>query len=391
MDEADAFGGLGGLGDSSGDAQSMALLQAMGGIQEAGMRRHASPIGAIADTLAPLLAAPIQARQMEQQNALQSLLLRAKIVDLLRGSGGISPEEAALKTAQAKEAEASAAEKTGRAEYSKKLLENILGGGGGMGGSDLKGMKPSINFGTSGPSVSYRSDVMSPEALQQRKDIMSAGAAQSLEGKKAFENFKQSLPPKMTQKQQDAIEAGHTLISMLDEIPGVVKDLPTDIDRAGLAREAAKYQGRSEHPLAANAITGLTGGLINADTDPRLDPYFATVGQAQAALASFNLTGMRGGWNTLKWLNVHFPGWGDDAATVERKAKFLSSNKGVVKKKIEFLQGRIQKAAEAAGQIGGEPVGDSVRVKVRGPNGQEAYMLIDPETGESSVDPENAE
>lgn len=115
---ADLFGFLGGgqdpgLGDLGGishrDATTLSLLQALQGMSEAGTRRTATPIGSIAQTLAPLLMAPIQARQVEQESALKSLLLRAQVARALGGGRAArTPEQVDLDKARADEARARA-------------------------------------------------------------------------------------------------------------------------------------------------------------------------------------------------------------------------------------------------------------------------------------------
>lgn len=65
-----------------GDASSLALLDAMGGIERAGYERSASPAGAIAKNLIPLFGAIIQSRAMERQAQLQDLMLRMKMGQL---------------------------------------------------------------------------------------------------------------------------------------------------------------------------------------------------------------------------------------------------------------------------------------------------------------------
>jgi hypothetical protein len=106
QDPADMLGG-GGVGLSHGDAMTLSLLNAMQQQAQAGTQRTASPIGSIAQSLGPLLAAPIQAQQMEQQSMLQGLLLRAKIASLL-GKDQADPADAAYKTAQTRNLNAEA-------------------------------------------------------------------------------------------------------------------------------------------------------------------------------------------------------------------------------------------------------------------------------------------
>jgi hypothetical protein len=106
QDPADMLGG-GGVGLSHGDAMTLSLLNAMQQQAQAGTQRTASPIGSIAGALGPLLAAPIQAQQMEQQSQLQGLLLRAKIASLL-GKDQADPADAAYKTAQTRNLNAEA-------------------------------------------------------------------------------------------------------------------------------------------------------------------------------------------------------------------------------------------------------------------------------------------
>lgn len=109
-EEEDPFGGI-----SSKEANVMSLLEAMRGVQEAGMRKTASPIGSIAQALIPIFAAPIQARQMEQKSQLQSLLLRAQLAKLLQGSSR-DPDEIDLNKAKADQARATAEEKRAAAK-----------------------------------------------------------------------------------------------------------------------------------------------------------------------------------------------------------------------------------------------------------------------------------
>lgn len=383
--------GLAGL--DPGEARSLALLDAMGGIERAGYERSASPAGAIAKNLMPLFGAMIQAKAMERQSALQSLLLQA---ELAKGMG--DPEMRAAKIRQLEaltsQEQSLAEERRGKAasrEKQQQLIDKLLAGGEGMAGAAAPtGMKPSITMGPEGATVRYSSDVLSPEALQQRKEIQAAGAGTRLESAKQLETWKQQHP-KLTQRQLDALDAGNSLISILDEIPAAVESIPKDMTRGKLALNASKYQARAEHPVVSNLITGITGGMLSSDTDPRLDTYFSTVGQAQQALTTFGLTGLRGGYRTLQWLQVHFPGWGDDPATVQRKSAFLSSNKGIVRKKVEELQNAIRNAASIAQEMGGEPIGDRVRLKARNKKtGQEQYIEYDPATGETSIPEENA-
>jgi hypothetical protein len=121
QDPADMLGG-GGVGLSHGDAMTLSLLNAMRQQAQAGTQRTASPIGSIAGALGPLLAAPIQARQAEQQSMLQGLLLRAKIASLL-GKNGADPTEDAYKQALTRKTNADAAgleaQQTAAAEYQK--------------------------------------------------------------------------------------------------------------------------------------------------------------------------------------------------------------------------------------------------------------------------------
>ena len=74
-----------------GQARALALLQAMGPMQEAGLQRSASPAGAIAKNLIPLFGAMIQGKLMEQQAAAQQqtevlkrLLLESQIAKAQR-------------------------------------------------------------------------------------------------------------------------------------------------------------------------------------------------------------------------------------------------------------------------------------------------------------------
>jgi hypothetical protein len=65
--------GLGGI--DPGEARALALLQAMGPMQEAGYERSASPAGAIAKNLIPLFGAIIQGQMLEKQAAQQQEML----------------------------------------------------------------------------------------------------------------------------------------------------------------------------------------------------------------------------------------------------------------------------------------------------------------------------
>lgn len=70
------FGGDTGIGSGdSGEATALALLNAMGPMQQAGLERSASPAGAIAKNLIPLFGAIIQGKLMEQQAAQRQELL----------------------------------------------------------------------------------------------------------------------------------------------------------------------------------------------------------------------------------------------------------------------------------------------------------------------------
>ncbi len=111
---ASLFGGDGGImpkAMDSREASTMSLLQAMQQVQEAGTRRTASPIGAIAQALIPIFSAPIQARQMQQESALKSLLAKATIAKALSGLQGNvrGPEQVDLDKARAEAARAQAA------------------------------------------------------------------------------------------------------------------------------------------------------------------------------------------------------------------------------------------------------------------------------------------
>lgn len=373
-------------GADSGEATALALLNAMGPMEQAGYERSASPAGAIAKNLIPLFGAIIQGKAMEKQAQLQDLMLQMKMAQLAGDPEKRAAEIAHLRSLAASE-QSLAEERKGKASYREKqqqLVDRLMSGAGET-GQAAGGLRPTITMGAEGPSVTYKSDVMSPEALQQRKEIQAAGAATTLSREKNFETWKQQHP-KLTQRQLDALDAGNSLLSILDEIPQAVAGIPKDMSRSQIATQASKYQARAEHPVITNALTGITGGIISADTDPRLDPYFSTVGQAQQALTTFGLVGLRGGYRTLQWLQVHFPGWADDPATVMRKAAFLESNKGIVRKKVEELQNSIKNAASIAQEVGGEPTGDTVRLKVRNKKtGQEQYIEYDPATGSTSV------
>lgn len=75
-----AAGGLG-SGDS-GEATALALINALGPMQQAGLERSASPVGAIAKNLIPLFGAIIQGQMLQKQSEQQAELLgleKAKI------------------------------------------------------------------------------------------------------------------------------------------------------------------------------------------------------------------------------------------------------------------------------------------------------------------------
>jgi hypothetical protein len=74
-----------------GESQSLALLQAMGNVGQAGMQRTASPIGAISQGLMPILGAMIQAKALQaqsQQQAQMQELQKLNLLSLIASRGG---------------------------------------------------------------------------------------------------------------------------------------------------------------------------------------------------------------------------------------------------------------------------------------------------------------
>lgn len=141
------LGGLGGL--SHQDATTLALLKAMQNQADVGTRRTATPLGSIAQNLIPLFAAPIQARQLEQESALKTLGLKLKLAELLSRD---NPDKVASETkksaAEARLAEARAAgleaQQAAYADYQKDpaaFLQKLT--------AAAKGQAASGDFGTS--------------------------------------------------------------------------------------------------------------------------------------------------------------------------------------------------------------------------------------------------
>src|SRR5512143_2972623 len=92
-------GGMSGM--DSGDASALALLDALGPIQEAGLQRSASPAGAIAKNLIPLFGAIIQGQLLQKQSEQQAEILgleKAKLQAEIAKAGG-DPEKRAAEIA----------------------------------------------------------------------------------------------------------------------------------------------------------------------------------------------------------------------------------------------------------------------------------------------------
>jgi hypothetical protein len=266
QDPADMLGG-GGVGLSHGDAMTLSLLNAMQQQAQAGTQRTASPIGSIAQSLGPLLAAPIQARQMEQRSQLQELLLRAKIVELLGKDKADDPAKAAADLAKTQAETARINEEVKYRQNPLGAFRAMLGQGGaasagtsdtgagplpGLGGTraagapnSLAGMRPRFEMGVTGPNISFSSDVMSPEKFAQEQKLANMRADESIRKttaeldrkEQAARNIQlrekapqyinpdtlESAPPGMTIG--DATDKGYITVdkTQLGALPGIVQ------------------------------------------------------------------------------------------------------------------------------------------------------------------------
>src|ERR1044071_5620976 len=172
------------------------------------MQRTASPIGSIAQNLIPLFQIPLQAKAMQQQQALEKLKILAQLSAI---QGKTDPEKRAAEIAKLK---AETDKTRGEADYRQMLLKNpmiaqILSGQGGEGTPSAGGMKPKVTLGITGPGISYSSDVLSPEALAQKKEIAAASSGQTLQREKALAKYKATeLPAKPPTQERQTVEAG---------------------------------------------------------------------------------------------------------------------------------------------------------------------------------------
>lgn len=379
------------------DPQAAATLGALGGLRgldEAGFRRTAGPMGSIAQNLIPLVQAYQQSKVAESQAILNQLLVQAQLMK----SGG-DPEKRAAEIEHLKalaSSETALAEKRkGEGAYrdaqQKRLDELLQGQAGGAPG----GMKPTVTYGASGPSISFKSDVMSPEAFRQQKELAGMRSGETLEREKALATFKKSLPPNMSDKDIGIIASGKTLLSLMDSADQAINSLPKDISSSYYKRQAFKYQKRAENPAATNFLEGYSGGMFNFDSDPRLDPIFSWIGQVKSALMSFNLSGQKGGIQLLQYLSDHFPGYGDNPAQAQRKLQNLKQDKGVIQQRINDMLDLLQKkgtmlnapGAVEAPDAGGPGVAWMGRPYVL-KNGEKRMVWLNPDTGESKDLPE---
>jgi hypothetical protein len=360
---------LGGLSES--DARNLSLIQAIQQTQKAGLQRTATPIGAIANALLPLVVAPIAARQARMESMKGALPILLQLAEM-RAKAEDRPLERRTKEAQASKAEQEAA-------WKKKLIDMA-------GGAMPEGMEVT-GYGVEGLQIG-RGRLLSPEEEAQQMRIYGAkteGSSKMQEDRaKRLEVFKRSLPPAMGERAKEAVTSGRTLLELLNDAEAKIASIPKDISDSQLSREAAKYQMRSEHPALANVLKGYTGGMVTADTDPRLDDYFNYVGQVEAALTSFNLSGMRGGIRTIDYLRKHFPGFADNLSAVLGKTKALRNNKSVVSRSIEnHLKSIERTAATAEATPGGEAEMGWVGRPIFDKNGNEKRLWLNEQSGES--------
>lgn len=373
---------IGGL--TAGQIRALSLLNALPEIEQGGMVRSASPMGAIARGVSPIIQALLNAKAYQasaaaqaQAGALKDLKTAAEIEHL----GSLAGAESAL-----------AEERRGKGEYRKKqqeMIDKLLSGADGQGAT--RGMKPKITYGPSGPSVTYSSDVLSPEALQQRIDIQRAGSATTLGREKELARFKATeLPAKMTNQDRQTVEAGKTLLGLLGDAEKNIASLPADMTPRQLASNMRNYQIRSQHPLVVNTLKSVTG--MGFPSDESTDAYASWVGQVQAALGSFNVQGQRGGYQLLQYLKDHFPNYADSPAEAQRKAQLLRKDTAVIQRRIDAIMGELTNAASLADDHGGEASQGWLRKQVRNKKtGQVQDIWLNPATGETSAEDPNAE
>jgi len=368
-----------------GEARALALLNALGPMQEAGLQRSAGPMGSIAKNLIPLFGAIIQGKALERQAKLENLKL---LMELSKGMG--DPEMRTAKINQLKaltaQEQSLAEERKSKGSYREKqqqLVEKLMGGAAGT--EAPGGMKPTISLGESGPSVTYRSDVLSPEALQQRKDIQAAGSTQILGREKELAKFKATeLPRTLSSAERQTIESAETLIGLLDNAEEKINSIPKNMSSKDLAANMSNYQFRSAHPELTNLSKRLGGyGFPN---DPEISDYASWVGQVQSALGAFNIQGQRGGIRLLEYLKDHFPNYADDPSEVARKAMVLRRDSSVIKRRIAAIKQEIVNAASMADESGGTATQGWLKVQARNKKtGQAQDIWFNPTTGATSA------
>lgn len=378
-------------------AATLGALSGLRGLDQAGFRRTAGPMGSIAQNLMPLLQAVQQAKVAESQAVLNQLLIRAQLM-----KAGGDPEKRAAEIEHLKalaSSETALAEKRkGEGAYrdaqQKRLDELLQGQAGGAPG----GMKPTVTYGASGPSISFKSDVMSPEAFQQQKELAGMRSGTTEQREKDVAVFKAQLArdmPKMSDKDLNIIANGKTLLSLMDSADEAISTIPKDISRRYYAKNAFNYQVRAENPKLANAITMGSFGMKTFDTDSRLDPVFSWIGQVKSALASFNLQSQKGGIQLLNYLNDHFPGYGDSPEAAQQKLLLLRKDKAVIQQRITDMIETFQKKGtmlNAPGVVeapdaGGPGVAWMGRTRVL-PDGTKRTVWLNPDTGEHKDLPE---
>ena len=401
---------MGGGSSGSADPSEIGALKAYQGspfLQ--GETSHSGPLGQISQALMPLISAKIYGQQAEQHQQMDKMKALLGVMTLAKELHGVD-----LQNAQNQ----AALEKMGIEKESHKHYIDMLDAlNEGRGPKDAK-----VTVGDKGGSITFGGEKL-PESeigliraaqagdsgaqdiltnLRQGRvgvasDEAKARSNLAVDEFKKKEEIKRDLPAKMSEKDRQIIHSGESLLGLLDEAPTAVSSIPGDVSRSQLALQAAKYQGGSEHPALSNIVTGLTGGMINTDTNPKLDQYFSWIGQVSSALASFNLEGQRGGFRTLQYLKDHFPGYQDSPERARDKVKWLVQNKGIIQQKIDAIHKDITKTAATATNldssgIAAEPSGSWMKVPFYNQKTkQQAFMWINPTTGETSAaDPSGA-
>lgn len=389
---------MGGGQQDEMDPETMGALKAYQGSDFLqGQPSHSGPLGQISQAIMPLIAAKIygeQAKSKASQQHSEMLFSAIKLANEI--------DDRELKKMEL--------EQKLHPDYKPvvEFVKAIKEAGGDASGvkTTLKGpMGSTVTFGGAKPAdtlfgligAEQGGDTSATPKLERYADLQArqAGAEAQKRSDVAIEQFKKEeqikreLPAKMSEKDRQVIHSGEALLGLLDEAPTAIGSLPADVNRSGLAMQAAKYQAGSEHPTASNLITGLTGGLVSTDTDPKMDQYFSWIGQVKSALASFNLEGQRGGFRTLQYLQDHFPGYQDSPERARDKVKWLVQNKGIIQQKINAIHQEIEKSASTATDldasgIPAESQGSWMKVPMYNQKTkQQAFMWVNPTTGQT--------